>query len=160
MAVSSDGSQIVACAQAGQIWRSSNFGAFSPPLGSLPVPAAWRYVASSPDGNHLAAVVNGGSAYVSHYAGGSWSQVGPSALTAAAWSGVTISSDGAPVAATINGDQIFLSSDSGATATAAPVPVTDWYSIAGSTNGSTLLAGVFFGPAYVSSDAGATWQMR
>ena len=54
----------------------------------------------------------------------------------------------------------YVSHDSGATWTAANVPVALWDAVASSADGTTLLAREFFGALYTSSDSGATWKLN
>jgi hypothetical protein len=142
----------------GQTWVSNN----------LPV-VSWTSVASSADGNKLAATINGGGIYTTTNAGGLWSQT--SAPTNH-WSCIASSADGHLLAAAVgtNGS-IYVSTDFGATWQQSSAPTNYfWSSIASSTDGSKLVAatGYPFGfsgigypgstnAIYTSTNSGATW---
>lgn len=58
------------------------------------------------------------------------------------------------------GGAVYVSHDSGATWTAASVPVAPWDAVASSADGTTLMAREFYGTLYTSSDSGATWKLN
>ena len=111
-------------------------------------------VASSADGNHLAAA--SGGITISTNAGATW------ALSGAPYTGyqaVASSWDGNRLVAVSPGWRIVTSTDGGSTWTQSNSPGSGWWSVCSSANGSTLLAGVSYGSdsIYSSSDSGATW---
>jgi hypothetical protein len=143
IAVSADGTRLIAAASMaleygpasfsvggilnsnGLIYTSTNSGATWAP--SLPVLNTWSYVASSADGNKLAAA------------------------------SVSLLGNFDPFG--FNGDGlIYVSDDAGVTWRPTSAPSGDWACIASSADGSTLLAGVAWGPLYASSDSGWTWS--
>ncbi len=56
------------------------------------------------------------------------------------------------------GGGLYISHDSGATWTAANVPVAAWYAVASSADGTVLMATLMPGAIYSSRDSGATWS--
>ena len=123
----------------------------------------WVSVASSADGNTLAAASNLGLIYVSTDSGATWTAAtnAPSGY----WMCITVSGDGSHMAAAIDGGSIYTSQDSGATWICTGAPDNFWWSIASSADGRTLAAAALCdgldntapGHIYTSSDSGATW---
>ena len=160
VASSSDGSNLVACVDNGQIYTSTDSGVTWTPRDSS---RRWSGVASSSGGSNLVACVNGGQIYASTDSGATWTPHGP--ITN--WTCVASSSDGSKLVAGVgtvsglgNAGQIYTSTDSGATWTPHG-PITNWTCVASSANGSQLVAGIHnAGQIYVSSDSGLTWTTQ
>lgn len=75
--------------------------------------AAWRSIASSQDGSHLAAVMNGGSIYISHDAGSTWSLATDAGWHV--WKNITGTADlSTLVAVAADLDKVQMSTNSGA----------------------------------------------
>ncbi|MBU4223679.1 hypothetical protein KJ934_00355, partial [Patescibacteria group bacterium] len=60
----SDGSNLIACVDAGRIYTSSDFGAIWKETGNWGVEQAWISVASDSDGSNLIACVYGGRLFI------------------------------------------------------------------------------------------------
>jgi hypothetical protein len=156
------------------IYTSTNFGASWTPT-TAPI-MNWGAVASSADGTKLVAVTDGGyitttngGIYTSSDSGNSWTKqtAAPTVAEGAAaeipnWQGVASSADGTKLAAASFvgvyngiGIGIWTSTNSGATWAYSSAPVTDWYSIASSSNGMTLVA--ICGGLYASTNSGVNW---
>lgn len=124
--------------------------------------ANWISVASSADGNHLAALIQGGEeVYISTNAGATWTISSP-ANGGAQGSCIASSADGSVLY--FNGNtQIFRSTNSGATWSTQNSPSENWTSVACSADGKmaaatsairrSSTAGVF-----TSVDTGNTWN--
>jgi hypothetical protein len=168
IAVSSDGTRLVAGSAIGGIWISSNSGTNWAQATDLPS-ADWISVASSSNGTTLVAsadeVYIGASSYpggiwISSNAGATWSQTSaPSAY----WISVASSSDGSKLAAVVgNGGStvgIWTSINSGTNWVQIAPPGLDWastlsssswYSVAASSDGTKLAAGI---------DGGGIWTI-
>ena len=164
IAVSSDGTRIVAVERGGYIYTSADSGTTW--IQRIAVGnRAWTAVASSSDGTKLVAVddlgttSNGGYIYTSADSGVAWTQ--RTAVGARSWSGVASSSDGTRLAAADNGGYIYTSADSGATWTKRTGAGEGlWNAIASSSNGTRLVAVGYNGIIYTSTDAGSTWTRR
>jgi|GEM_PF-1619226 len=141
-----------------QIWTTS----------SAPV-ENWVSVASSADGNKLAALVeNGGAVYTSTNAGATWTLSSP-ANAAIRGSAIACSADGSIIYAAgftdVSGSlagQIYRSADSGATWTLTGAPYKSWTSIACSADGSQIAGAssqrLGFGQGIlISVDKGTNW---
>ena len=97
----------------------------------------WQSVASSSDGTHLVAVVNGGQIYTSADSGVTWTAQAAAGID---WQSVASSSDGTHlVAVAMFNGQIYTSADSGATWTAQATSQA-WYSVASSSDGTHIVA--------------------
>jgi photosystem II stability/assembly factor-like uncharacterized protein len=119
----------------------------------------WQSIASSSDGTHLVAVVEGGGIYTSTNAGVTWTQT---SAPSAEWWDIASSTDGTKLAAVVQGGSIYSSTNAGATwaQTSAPSvgsPSLGWWSIASSSDGTHLAAVVLDGGIYTSTDTGAIW---
>jgi hypothetical protein len=115
----------------------------------------WDAVASSWDGTHLVAAVNGGPLYISSDSGLNWSV----RETNRAWWSVASSTDGSKLVAVVKGGQIYTSTDGGQVW----VPresARQWWSVASSADGTNLVAAVQGGQLYTSTDSGVTWIAR
>jgi photosystem II stability/assembly factor-like uncharacterized protein len=123
---------------------------------------SWFGVASSADGNKLAAVMGNilqGFIYTSNDSGVTWTARVTDKNRA--WRAIASSSDGGKLVAVVSGGQIYTSNDSGVTWTAR---ATDnnrtWVSVASSADGNNLTAVVFGGQIYRSNDSGVTWTAQ
>lgn len=124
--------------------------------------ANWVSLASSADGNTLAALVQGGEAvYLSTNAGASWTLSSP-ANGGALGSGVACSADGRVIyfAGTT---QVYSSTNSGVTWNPTSSPFANWTAVACSADGLRVAGSSAFrrgSPAGVitSPDGGATWS--
>lgn len=148
-------SSIILSTDAGNNW-------FSP--ASTPIQVSHcQSIASSADGSHLVAVVNGGGIYTSANAGTNWSYNSSSPNDKAhAWNSVTTSSDGSRCAAVIDGGYIYTSSNYGVNWTKSGAPSDNWVAITSSSDGSQLAAVTSgnSGHIYTSSDYGANWSLQ
>lgn len=122
----------------------------------------WRGIAASADGRKLAAATTqsaGDGIYLSTNSGATWTQA---QAPSGGWGPIICSADGAEFVAVNSGlGGIYISTNSGAIWTPANLPAEQW-SIAGSADGTTLLAAYppdDIGPAeiYVSTDSGNDW---
>ena len=117
----------------------------------------WTSIASSSDGNKLAAVYDwGGYIYTSSNAGATWTARGvPGSYN---WTAVASSADGNKLVATAKDHSIYTSTDAGATWTERKSSGSrKWSSVASSSDGNKLVATATGGNIYTSTDAGATW---
>jgi hypothetical protein len=99
----------------------------------------WQAVASSSDGTHLFAVVNGGGIYASMNSGAAWT---PTAAPSENWQSIACSSDGTHLVAAGAYIGVCISPDSGATWTQPIQPNPDLVldSVASSSDGTHLVA--------------------
>jgi hypothetical protein len=136
----------------------------------------WQAVASSADGNKLAATVYFGPIYTSTNSGFTWSIANAPCTN---WVSVASSADGTKLVAAVGPGGVFgnppgpagliyLSSDSGATWRPSTAPVTNWSAVVCSGDGSRMVAvigGSAFGssaggppgPIFISHDSGTNW---
>jgi hypothetical protein len=157
IACSADGKKLAAAIWNGRIYTSANGGA-SWTTNALP-PAAWVSLVSSADGNTLAvgiapsthpfvlASTNSGETWISNslpfYCGG-----------------VAISADGRKLVAAVLGGGIYASTNSGNKWFLTGAPARSWRSVAGSADGSMILAVENTGSSgqiYTSTNSGTTW---
>lgn len=117
----------------------------------------WTAIASSSDGNKLAAAVWGGKVLTSTDAGATWTEQ-PGAGDRN-WVAVASSADGKKLAAVYDwGGYVFTSTDAGATWTARGVPGSyNWTAVASSADGNKLFAIAKDHAIYASNNAGVTW---
>ena len=177
VAMSSDGSFLIAGAFDGRLYRSANGGSTwteTRPAGDTD--QQWKTLAASNNGTHLIAGVENGRLYLSTDSGTTWTETRPAGDTDRYWSSVASSSDGTHLIAASSGflgvgssgDRMYVSSDSGAHWTETQ-PAGDvnkhWTSVASDGTGTNLIAGVEFGNnmsmgdrLYISSDGGANWS--
>lgn len=165
VASSADGTKLVAVGTAdtgdeGVVYTSLNSGS-TWVSNNLPVNTSWwSAVASSADGGKLVVGSADGQICVSTNSGATWQPTYNASSNA--WASVASSADGSKVVAVsevywVGGGSIFTSTDSGMTWTSNNVPNMAWTSVASSADGKRLVA--VGGPAYVSSDSGATWSL-
>lgn len=161
-AASASGNRVAAIANPGGIYLSSDAGV-SWTRSNAPTDN-WTQVLMSTDGTKLAAL---GSAvlYTSTDSGQTWAaHTGTSEF----WMGVYMSDDGQRIVGAVMGGSLHISTDGGASfAPIAGTANTDWRTVAGSSDGTRLVAvaSLYGGdPAnqgvYVSTDSGATWTRR
>lgn len=142
LALSADGSRLVAAEASSYIYTSQDFGATWG--ASSPSPATWYAVTSSADGARLAAGPvwspgvpgNYSPIYTSTDSGTTWVPSGSPARVA--WY-LACSADGNRLAG-IYGGHILISSDSGATWSDSINPLVFWGAVASSADGSKLFA--------------------
>ena len=128
----------------------------------------WDCVASSADGNRLAAVANGGAICTSPDSGVTWTSNNVPATSSSNSLCIASSADGSRLVVAVDGGLIYTSTNAGSTWITNNVPATNWQSIATSADGSKLAAAVggyspnvsagIPGPIYTSTNAGATWM--
>ncbi len=129
----------------------------------------WCSVASSSDGTKLVAVTAGefpnGGIYTSTNLGTTWIQT---SAPSAGWISVASSSDGTKLVAvslnrnevdgTLVGGTIITSTNSGTTWIQTSAPTNEnWCSVASSSDGTKLVAGIDTGRIYISTNSGTTW---
>ena len=117
----------------------------------------WTGVASSSNGEYLAATVSGGDIYTSADYGVTWTDQTSSGSQN--WSSITSSSDGSHLAATVSGGDIYTSADYGVTWTDQTSSGSQyWSSITSSSDGSHLAATISYNnDIYTSNNSGTTW---
>ena len=165
---SSDGTKLAAVVYGDYIYTSTNSGVTwtqQTNSGSR----TWSCIASSADGTKLVAAVYYGGIYASTNSGATWTL---SSAPIESWQAIASSSDGTKLVAVTYGGfntstngGVYTSTDSGKSwkKTAAPTLygtqgyIPNWQSVASSSDGSRLVAGVNGGFLCVSSDAGTTW---
>lgn len=172
VACSADGIKMVA-ATGGAIYTSADSGA-SWTNTSAPT-SSWTAVASSADGHKLVAL--GADSYPCHCrgiytstnGGVTWlSNAAPFSVPSYTLSSpITLSTDGARLAVMAygasGGNHIYTSTNTGADWLESSAPGASWRSIAGSADGSKLVAAGYFGfpcycgVVYTSTNLGATW---
>jgi hypothetical protein len=152
VAVSADGTRMVAAVNNGFIFTSADSGAtWNQRASSQP----WSSVASSADGKRLLASINGGSNYVSIDMGTTWVQ----RASSQPWVSVASSVDGAKLVGAVNNGNIWTSVDSGTTwvSRASSQP---WVGVASSADGAKLVGVVNNGFIFTSIDSGSNWVQR
>lgn len=149
IAASADGNMLVAAANAGRIYTSTDAGASWTARGQ---DRMWQSVASSADGTRLAAVEFGGQIYVSPDGGLSWTP-GESDRR---WAMIASSANGRKLVAVVQVGDIYTSVDAGATWTPRN-SIGAWVAVASSANGEKLVAAEWGGLIHTSTDSGATW---
>ncbi len=151
IASSAYGNVLVAGAQEGHVYTSTDYGATwkSNNFGGTIRPNA---VASSADGKILVAAVYGSNLRVSTDSGATWTPRG----SPANWATVACSSDGTKIVACPDSGQARTSTDSGATWTPHG-PSTYWTCVVSSADGSTLAGAATQGPVQTSTDSGTNW---
>ena len=161
LAMSSDGTHLVAVVNGGRIYTSANSGVnwslntTSPNNGNK----GWYSVTMSSDGSRCAAVVYGGQIYTSSNYGSTWAIQGGSPTKN--WTSIATSSDGSRLTATVYGGNIYTSPDYGVTWTALTnAPSANWTSIDSSADGSRMIAVAYGGGIYLSANVGNTWQQQ
>lgn len=160
IAVSADGSKIVACVSGGLIYRSTDAGTNWSPTSA---PAnTWSAVASSADGFRLVAAANGNRIFTSVDAGVSWTPCSPARNS---WTGVATSADGNRLVAVAYSGAILTSGDAGGNWTSNVVMawgsvLTGWLCVSSSADGTKSFAGDDRSEStiYVTTDSGQSWR--
>lgn len=111
-------------------------------------------VACSSDGTYVVVGGTGARPYTSNDGGATWTQSGGSTYN---WYGLTISDNGQKIVGVANA--VYVSTDGGATWTYKSTG-TNMTNIAGSTDGTKLVAADYGGYFYTSADSGANWTQR
>ena len=105
----------------------------------------WSATASSADGSHLAAAVNGGLIYLSTNSGTTW--FNPD-VPSTNWSALAMSADGSELTAVVSGGLIYSSTNFGTTWVADNVTSANWRAVAVSASGADLVAVIYGGVFY------------
>ena len=156
IAASADGTEPVAVANGGGIYRSADSGTTWAPT-SAPT-AYWESIASSTDGTRLVAAALYGDIYISTDSGTTWTDQS-SSLGSQQWLAVASSEDGMTLLATDSTD-LYTSTDYGSTWTL-PLPgITNWGALASSADGTKLVAAQEPGFIYISINSGLTWTQQ
>jgi len=145
-----------------------NFSSFSSSSWALAGAAGqnWNSIASSADGNRLAAVAAAvtsgtGGIFISTDSGATWT--GPNGDTSSPWRSIASSADGSRLVAAIGGSSGIggIYTNSGASWGKALAGGVNWSSVASSADGSRLAAAISnssSGGIYTSANSGATWS--
>ena len=172
VASSSDGNYLLAAGSAtgsswygGRMYLSTDRGSTWTETGGSNVGSDrdWRSVSISNDGTRLIAGVGSGfggdTLYISTDSGANWSPMSPSGSTNT-WSTVLVNGAGTVFFAG-NGSRLYTSTNDGVDWTETQ-PAGDqnynWQTIASSTDGVNLIAGVNGGRLYISSNSGTDWS--
>jgi hypothetical protein len=156
VAMSADGTKLVAGVPLGLIYTSTNSGAT---WTSNNVPANyWASVASSADGMKLAAVPWAGLLYTSTNAGTTWMS---NELPTNFWTSIASSADGNKLVALNLSGSVYTSTNSGVswTSNSVPVDTEQWFFVNSSADGTKLKVTSDLGPIYVSTNSGMTWAL-
>lgn len=150
LASASDGKKLVATANPGGIYTSTNYGATWQARAGSPAAAC---VASSGNGTKLVAAVNGGGIYTSTDSGGGWTPHLPNL----SWTAVASSLDGTRLLASATGvgGGLYVSPDSGGSWPS--VFSGSFTAVASSADGTKLVAGAQGGFIYTSTNSGTSW---
>jgi photosystem II stability/assembly factor-like uncharacterized protein len=161
VAVSADGSRIVAATRSGVFADGSNLGTqgaifTSTNQGqmwtqtSAPI-QSWTAIAINDDGSKIVASANPGSIYISKDSGLTWSQTSASS---AAWTSVAMSSNGNNILGSVDFGGIYGSLDGGSSWSQTSIPDEYWKSVATSGDGNSVLLGA----AFYGTILRTTWQ--
>jgi len=161
VAVSGDGSRIVASSLSGVYTDGSNFGTqgaifasadhgqswsqTSAPIGQ------WSAITINSDGTKIAAAVNPGFIYTSANSGLSWVQA---PLQSAAWTSLAMSTTGQNILGSVLNGGLYASLDSGSNWTQTSAPTELWQGVATSGDGSSVLLAA----ASIGTILRTTWQ--
>lgn len=166
-AISADGSRMVATSVGGtpSVWISTNSGTFWAPVFSTS--ADLGTVASSADGHALlvggAANFPPGFAFISTNFGSSWSQInftlgGGGCYVASSADGVKMFAAGLGYGGSTMTSPFYVSTNAGVTwKKNLGVPTTNWSSVACSADGGKIVASVYHGLIYTSTNSGTSW---
>jgi hypothetical protein len=158
IAMSADGSKLVAAVNAGGIFTSTNFGATW--ISNNAPNVAWDAVTSSADGTRLAAAFSGaGGIYTSVDGGATWNSSAPASFS---WLSLSCSADGGVLAAaTPSGNSVYVSTNFGISWRTNPLPtgIFDANGVGVSASGNRLAAGNNSGYILVSTNLAATWSV-
>lgn len=156
VASSADGTLLVAGANPGGIYISTNSGTTWQSSGAPS--QRWFALASSFDGKKLIAGVSGGFIYTSTNSGITWTH--NTNAPNADWRGIASSADGERLAAAAWNGRIYTSTNSGATWITNAAPIAAWAPMASSADGNTLAVGIIPSShpfVYSSTNAGISW---
>jgi len=156
LAMSADGSKLVAAVSSGGIYTSTNYGA-TWISNNVPI-LSWDAVTSSADGTRMAAAYLGGI-YTSTNGGATWN---PSAVPSYYWYSLACSADGTLLAAeTPSGNAVYVSTNFGISWKTNPFPtgIFDGTSVGLSASGKRLAAGNNVGIILVSTNLGTNWSV-
>jgi hypothetical protein len=124
----------------------------------------WSSVASSSDGNYLAACAVNDNIYSSFDSGVNWRGRYESFLNSMSWSCVALSSNGINLVAGVNGGYLYSSIEFpllGSIITTIDARITDlsrnWRAVSSSSDGNTFFAANYGGQLYKSTDSGFNW---
>jgi len=155
------GQYILAGANGGRLWASSDSGASwaeQRPLGDSN--AGWNGVALDATGQNRLACVMDGRLWASSDSGANWAEQRPLGNNNADWTDVALDATGQNRLACVTGGRLWASSDSGAN-WAEQRPLGDsnasWNGVALDATGQNRLACVTGGRLWASSDSGANW---
>ena len=161
VACSSNANMLIAAANPGSIYTSTNFGAT---WISNNVPSKnWCAVICSADGKRLAAAASssGAQIWASADSGATWSLTSAPTGSLQNYTSMAASSDGTKLAATgayAPTRYIYTSADSGSSWAPTSAPNYPWTSIASSSDGSCLVSAAYnWYTIATSSDSGASW---
>ncbi len=161
VAMSSDGSKLIAGAESGRLYISTNGG--SNWTETQPAGAAnknWYTAAISSDGSKLIAGAESGRLYISTNGGSSWTETQPAGAVDKSWQTTAMSSDGSRLIAGVYVGRLYVSTNGGSSWTETqPAGATNkaWYTIDMSSDGSKQIAGVTGGRLYISTNGGSSW---
>jgi hypothetical protein len=156
IAMSADGSKLVAAISGGGIYSSTNFG--DTWISNTAPAVSWTAVASSADGTRMAASYLGGI-YTSTNGGMAWSS---NNVPAYYWYSVACSADGTLLAAiSPTGNRVTISTNFGGswTSNAFPTGIYDGNSVGLSANGNRLASGNNVGTMLISTNLGVSWSV-
>jgi hypothetical protein len=143
------------------IGNFSSFGDSQWRISSAANPQNWDSIATSSDGNRLAATAFGspGGIYLSSDSGQTWSATNTSF---AALRSIASSSDGSKLVAAVYGAGLYTnsSSASGGWGIGGSTSGLNWISVASSSDGSKLVAAANGKGIYTSTNSGATWNQQ
>ncbi len=165
VAISADGSKMLAADIEGDLWRSTDGGNTWTKLstGAPTTACGWRGVGSSSDGSRLVAAKCNGYIYTSSDGGATWTaHTGPGT---GQWTSAASSADGMTLAVANPGSlKVWVSSDGGTTWKAALSGAIGgvnraWSYVSMSSDGTHMVAAAVGSGAtiYTSSDRGVTW---
>ena len=164
VASDSDGSNLIASAQLGRLYTSSDSGSTwieRQPAGDIDL--YWVSVASDSDGSNLVAAVGNGRLYTSSDYGATWIERQPAGNADKNWSSVASDSDGSNLIVAVGNGRLYTSSNSGGTWTERqPAGGVDkvWGSVASDSTGTNLIVAAIAGRLYTSSNSGGNWVER
>lgn len=152
VAVSADGSNLLATVEGGRLYQSRNSGLTWIPRESV---RGWKDVAASANGMRLIAAGDN-KIYLSGDFGTNWSSVFTNAV--GTLTAVTSSGSGEMISAVSDGGFVSISRDHGASWSLSETNVNrSWRDVASSDDGARLVAVVWSGKIYTSEDSGANW---
>jgi hypothetical protein len=154
VASSADGKKLVATANPGQIYTSSDSGST---WTARELSRNWISVASSADGTKLVALTS--QIFTSGDSGVTWTL--RASTLQRNWRAVASSADGVKLVAVVSGGFIYTSTDSGVNwGTRMSDANRSWVCVTSSADGAKLVAAIDNGSLYTSTDSGVTWTQR